>query len=242
MSKSYKKKEAMFSKRLTQIYKTKNMNFIEFIFSQHEFVSAENASYYFNMIMTADINLIKEIQKNHKELKEKKMSLKKKSKRIDNLKKDITKKEGELKLKKKKQKDLISKLEAQIKEIKQQNSDLERASNEITRLIKKQGLGEKNYYGTGHMIKPVKGWISSKFGYRIHPIFKRKILHRGIDLAAPKGYKIKAADTGVVIHVGQQKKYKGYGKVTIISHGRRSSDRKLIASFYAHQSRILVKK
>ena len=43
-------------------------------------------------------------------------------------------------------------------------------------------------------------------------------------------------------YVGQQKKYKGYGKVTIISHGRRSSDRKLIASFYAHQSRILVKK
>jgi murein DD-endopeptidase MepM/ murein hydrolase activator NlpD len=242
LSKSYKVKQDQFSKRLAQIYKTENMNFIEFVFSQNDFVSAANASYYFNLIMKADINLIDDIQRTHKELKSKTLKLKRKSRQIETLKKEVAKKEGELKVKNKAQRVLINKLKLQIAEIKKKNDDLERSSNEITRLIKKQGLGERNFYGTGSMIKPVHGWVSSKFGSRMHPIFKRKIFHRGVDLAAPKGYKIKASDTGVVIHVGQQKKYKGYGKVTVVSHGRRPKDGKLMATFYAHQSRILVKK
>lgn len=242
LEKLFQEKQNQFSVRLIDIYKTRNLGFIELIFSEHDTVSLANASYYFNKIIEHDINQIKDVKETHQTLIEKRKELHLKTKEISQLRGEISRKEYQLKIKEKKQQELISKLQNQINKIQEQNEDLERSSNEITRLIKKQGKQETQYYGTGTMIKPVYGWLSSKYGYRKHPIFKRKIFHRGIDIAAPKGYKIKAADSGVVIHVGQQEKYRGYGKVTIISHGRRTSDGKLIASFYAHQSRIFVKK
>ncbi len=42
------------------------------------------------------------------------------------------------------------------------------------------------------------GRLSSRFGYRIHPIFHTTKLHTGVDLAAPKGTPIYASGDGVV--------------------------------------------
>ncbi|MCL6270493.1 peptidoglycan DD-metalloendopeptidase family protein [Sansalvadorimonas sp. 2012CJ34-2] len=72
--------------------------------------------------------------------------------------------------------------------------------------------------------------ISSPFNpNRLHPIFKTKRPHRGVDYAAPTGTPIKAAGDGVVKLAGRQK---GYGNVVIIKHPNN------IETLYAHQSRI----
>ena len=48
--------------------------------------------------------------------------------------------------------------------------------------------------GRGSMFDwPLRGPISSNFGLRIHPIFKTKNFHSGIDIAAPAGTSVKAA-------------------------------------------------
>ncbi|GAB4252983.1 MAG: M23 family metallopeptidase [Thermoleophilia bacterium] len=85
--------------------------------------------------------------------------------------------------------------------------------------------------GTGQMIWPVQGRLSSKFGYRIHPIFKTRKMHTGIDIGASSGTSIKAADAGTVIYAGWRG---GYGKTVMISHGGG------LTTLYAHQSSILV--
>jgi len=85
--------------------------------------------------------------------------------------------------------------------------------------------------GTGQFIRPVQGRVSSPFGYRIHPIFKVRRLHTGIDLSASMGTPIRAADSGVVIEAGWRG---GYGKAVVISHGGG------LTTLYAHQSSILV--
>lgn len=41
--------------------------------------------------------------------------------------------------------------------------------------------------------------VSSGFGYRVHPISKKRTLHRGIDWAAKAGTTIRAAEAGVVV-------------------------------------------
>ena len=84
-------------------------------------------------------------------------------------------------------------------------------------------------------IKPISGSITSPFGYRIHPIFKSRIFHSGIDIGGPNGGAIRASNDGKVIYTGW---YGGYGKVVILDHG--VIDGKPITTLYAHMSSISV--
>ncbi|MHA6688873.1 M23 family metallopeptidase [Devosia sp. A449] len=59
------------------------------------------------------------------------------------------------------------------------------------------------------------GTLRSRFGYRIHPIFKTRRLHTGADLAAPSGTPIYAAGDGVIQYYKWQS---GYGNKVEISH------------------------
>jgi murein DD-endopeptidase MepM/ murein hydrolase activator NlpD len=69
--------------------------------------------------------------------------------------------------------------------------------------------------GTPEM-QPVPGFILSGFGYRIDPFSGREEFHKGVDIPAPTGTKIKAPAAGVVIFAGRRG---GYGKIIVIDHG-----------------------
>ncbi len=59
------------------------------------------------------------------------------------------------------------------------------------------------------------GILRSRFGYRIHPIFKTRRLHTGVDLAARSGTPIYAAGDGVIDYYKWQS---GYGNKVEIKH------------------------
>jgi murein DD-endopeptidase MepM/ murein hydrolase activator NlpD len=59
------------------------------------------------------------------------------------------------------------------------------------------------------------GTLRSRFGYRIHPIFKSRRLHTGVDLAARSGTPIYAAGDGVIQYYKWQS---GYGNKVEIEH------------------------
>lgn len=104
---------------------------------------------------------------------------------------------------------------------------------EANKLIKEiQGLqGDQDYSG-GIMMWPVKGKITSPFGYRVHPILKTKELHTGLDIAAKSGVTVVAANSGTVIKAGWNN---SYGNLLMIDHGGG------IVTLYAHNSSLLVK-
>jgi len=64
--------------------------------------------------------------------------------------------------------------------------------------------------------KPVSGWISSSFGWRVHPISGNRALHAGTDIAAGCGTPIYAASAGTVEYAGWNG---GYGYYVRINHG-----------------------
>ncbi|MFW6001182.1 MAG: LysM peptidoglycan-binding domain-containing protein [Halanaerobium sp.] len=80
---------------------------------------------------------------------------------------------------------------------------------------------------------PVKGRISSDFGWRTHPIKKTRLFHNGLDIAVSTGTKIKAAASGEVTYSGWMN---GFGYTVIIEHGRG------VETLYGHNSRVLVRK
>jgi murein DD-endopeptidase MepM/ murein hydrolase activator NlpD len=59
-----------------------------------------------------------------------------------------------------------------------------------------------------------KGWISSYYGMRTHPLSGRREMHKGIDFAGKLGGKVIAVAKGVVTYAG--KRY-GYGNVIDIA-------------------------
>lgn len=80
---------------------------------------------------------------------------------------------------------------------------------------------------------PIMGRINSPFGWRQHPITKRKDFHTGIDIKANRNDPIKAAGSGKVLYSGWMG---GYGKVLVIEHPNGQS------TLYAHCSTLLAGK
>ena len=74
--------------------------------------------------------------------------------------------------------------------------------------------------------------ISSDFGYRIHPIYKYRKFHSGVDMAAPYGAAILAAYNGQVVKTGYDK---SMGNYVLIDHGSN------LYTIYMHCSKVLVK-
>jgi len=60
------------------------------------------------------------------------------------------------------------------------------------------------------------GIVTSRFGWRIHPIFGGREFHTGMDIATRWGSPVIAARGGVVRFVGWKS---GYGRIVIVDHG-----------------------
>ncbi|MDE1179730.1 M23 family metallopeptidase [Paraburkholderia sp.] len=69
--------------------------------------------------------------------------------------------------------------------------------------------------------------ISSAFGYRTHPISGERLMHTGVDLAAPSGTPVVAAAPGIVAFIGADG---GYGNHVVIRHAQGYT------TYYAHLS------
>lgn len=91
----------------------------------------------------------------------------------------------------------------------------------------------QTYKGNGQFQWPAAAstTITSPYGYRVHPITKTKRLHRGIDIGAPAGSNVLAAEAGTVITAGWNN---SYGYYVTISHGSG------LVTLYAHNSKLLV--
>ena len=93
-------------------------------------------------------------------------------------------------------------------------------------------LGEKLQKEVEPSGRPIiKGWLSSYYGMRTHPISGRREMHKGIDFAGKLGGPVIAVAKGVVTYAG--KRY-NYGNMIEIAHGNGFSTR------YAHNSNLLV--
>lgn len=127
---------------------------------------------------------------------------------------------------------------AQTESPKQLSGRLDKLSAEATR--QEQSLQELQAYfqdqkqllASTPSIWPARGWVTSDFGQRLDPYTADRVMHAGLDIAAPHGKEVTAPSDGVVVFAGLDA---GYGNVLVIDHGYGIKTR------YGHLSKILVK-
>lgn len=124
-------------------------------------------------------------------------------------------------------------LEKEIDEMEAQSGSIASEINSYYASLSASDPGY-TYTGSGVFTWPLStgGTLTSNYGYRIHPISGVRKMHTGVDLAAPAGTPILAAESGTVSLV--RKLGTGYGWYVVVSHGSN------ISTLYAHMSSIIV--
>ena len=221
LTSDYKALQNATNKRIVQIFKTKRKSYVEFLLSSKNVNNFLDRLYFENIVMKQDRDNIRKMQRQTRKIIEVKRQIEMQKRYLASSIKSIDREQKNIQ-------DAISQNEKMIYKLKTDRAtwekaerDLARQSREIADMINKQTVkAEKNQQKisvSGGFIRPVGGPVTSPFGWRVHPIFKRKIFHSGVDLGMPMNASVKAANSGKVIFVGW---YGGYGKVVIIDHGR----------------------
>jgi len=92
---------------------------------------------------------------------------------------------------------------------------------------------KRNLLASTPSIRPVDGWITSKFGYRKSPFTGKKSFHAGLDISNKVGTKVITTADGKVSYAAPKAHF---GNLVIIDHGYGRVTK------YGHLQKILVKR
>ncbi len=250
MNKDIAAAQEILKKRMVNIYKYGGVAEFNLLMSSRGAEDALANSYLLGKIAEQDKKLIDYLTNEKRKLTMTQEELRKEHSTLKDQNADLAKRNKELKSAADERNAVLAKVRKDKKLFLAEQEELQRASEEMQAAIKKllqqkqklkaQADAAKRkqgkpvaptpvYYKGGRFAWPIQGKITSQFGTRVHPVFKTKITHTGLDIAAPKGTPIKAADPGEVLYTGWMR---GYGQVVIIDHGAN------LTTVYAHMSKI----
>ncbi len=232
--------EEAFGSRLRVMYKNGNVGHLEVLLSSANLKDFISRTRMLQKIAEHDVELIEDIKEQKDEIERERTNLKSQRVSLEATKTRLASKREDLQTASRSQERLRSKLKEDISKAEKEFDNLNKLAKEIEEEILKKQQANKPYIGGGSsggtgggMGWPVPGYtrISSPFGYRVHPVFKTKKFHSGIDIPAPSGVTVNAAADGRVIHSGR---LGGYGNTIIIDHGGG------VVTLYGHNSSLLV--
>jgi murein DD-endopeptidase MepM/ murein hydrolase activator NlpD len=223
-------------RRLRAMYKLSPNQALTYLLSATDLSSAMSRLMYFRYVANKDSEMLQNLAKTRHEMEDLKGQQLRKKQTFAQLGKTYEQQAGQFSDQKEElgvyKERLQSAIAANARELRIMEQESSQIESMLRRLIAAQSRSQsQKRLGTGRLAWPIFGTATSPFGYRTHPIFKRKIFHAGMDIAAGHGTPIRAADGGRVIEAGWRG---GYGKVVIIDHGGG------IATLYGHCSATLV--
>lgn len=234
----YRAQQHATNKRILQIFKTKRVNYIEFLLSANNINNFLDRIYFENIVMDIDRQKIARQQERTRHLRELKRRLESQKNKLKDSIESMNRQQKNIQNAISSNEKMIHKLKTDRSTWEKSERELARQSKQIEDMINKtvsKTPSTTNITTVGSFLRPVAGPITSPYGSRIHPIFKKRIFHSGVDIGAPYGRNIKAANSGKVIFTGW---YGGYGKVVIIDHGKVNGIP--TTTLYAHMSSYCV--
>lgn len=219
-----------YKQRVRVMYENSSLGYVEILLSADSIGDFFSRLEIVTQIAEYDSNLTAKLKEEKKKIQDKKDEL-------DILKQEQVDVKTSLESKKS---DLDSKMaqrDAMIKEINSSKSSLEAQLKEIeaeeakvrAQIARLASGGTLTYTG-GAMIWPTTTrYVTSEYGWRLHPVLGYEKLHTGIDIGAGYGAPIYAAESGSVITATYNS---AYGNYVVIDHGGG------VCTLYAHMSSI----
>lgn len=229
---------SILDQRLLAFYKYGYQSSLEILFNAKNFAEFVTRFDMIRRFTRVDVQVLQTLQTQQDLIAKKKQEILQKQQELESQKNlflqlQIQNKREQMRqitLSENKRKELTA-LQNDRKSLEQALDELEQTSRDLEAQIRQYQNQGHVALGTGRYAWPVPGDVIQYFGWRIHPILRKRKFHTGIDIVAPQGTPITASDSGVVIFCGRNG---GYGKMILLDHGSG------YASLYAHCSLLLV--
>jgi murein DD-endopeptidase MepM/ murein hydrolase activator NlpD len=215
--------------RLVALYKSSDPDLITVLLSSHGFDDLLERTEYFQRIDQQDNEIVGRVRDLRNQMQQTVNAVKAARNEIAARKAELERTRAKLERRTAELATARRKHQATLAEVREQKNTLEGDLSKISAKIQEQlaALGEGTLpagpirAGSGEMIWPVNGPITSGFGMR----WGR--MHEGIDISAPTGTPIRAAKSGSIAFASYSG---GYGNYTCITHGGG------LSTCYGHQS------
>ena len=228
--------------RMRAMEKTTVMDYVAILFDSSSFSDLLGRIEMINDVMRADKELQEEYIAASEHVQQVKTEYENLLAETELKKEEVLQKKAELEVQIQEAYKIIAQLTEDIEEYKRAYEENEAAEAalqaELSRLEEEMREQEAQHgggsvIGTGSLIWPAPscGYISSPYGWRIHPLFGNDKFHYGVDIPAYAGANIIASDSGTVAVATYSS---SYGNYVMINHGGG------IYTLYAHMSTLLV--
>ena len=213
--KDMQEREDGLNERLRVMYKNGSIGYVDVLLGSNSISEFLSNLDMIQRIYRNDMEVLKTLQQEAEELEVIKAQLQEE-------KNDLAAKKTELDEDNKELDELKSELEAR-------EDELLAEAEALTSKIQSMTSPDTEYKGDGAWVwpAPASHYLTSYFGWRMHPVYGTWRYHSGIDIAAGSGTNVLAAAPGTVILSSY---YGGYGECIIIDHGGG------ITSLYGHMS------
>ncbi|MBQ2888980.1 MAG: peptidoglycan DD-metalloendopeptidase family protein, partial [Clostridia bacterium] len=231
----FRKYEAVFMVRARAMYENSEIDYLEILFGADDFGDFLSKIEMISQLMDYDNGILDKLNETKEKIAAAKEELENILVRQEENASSLEARKSSLNETLAQKQAMLDEMTKDVEKYKALYEEAERAEQELIR----QNRSALSYsanpvkYTGGRFVWPVpaSSRITSQYGYRIHPVYKTKKFHSGIDIGAPYGVDILAAADGTVTLATTNG---GYGKCIIINHGSG------ITTLYGHNSTLLV--